>query len=154
MNLSTHFELSEFTTSETADRLGIDNAPPEWAIDRLQNLCVKILEPLRAALGTVLITSGYRCPALNKAVGGSATSSHMEGKAADLHVKGRSLAEVFNWLLAHKELGWDQLIREFEPRGWIHISYDSMRSRGVGLMASRGSNGKVIYRAQDTPIQV
>lgn len=150
--LSEHFTLDEFTRSETAERQDIDNTPPEFVIDNLQNLCVRVLEPLREALGPVLITSGYRCAALNVAIGGSKTSSHMEGKAADLSVKGKTLAEVYNWLLAHKdELGWDQIIREFPPRGWIHCSFDALRSRKQGLLASR-QNGKTVYAPQDTPV--
>ncbi len=154
MNLSSHFELEELIRSEVATRKGIDNTPPEWVIDNLQNLCVKILEPLRTALGPVLITSGYRCEQLNLAIGGSKTSSHMEGKAADLSVRGKTLAEVYNWLLAHKEpLMYDQIIREFPPGGWIHVSFDPAKNRRQGLLAT-AAKGKTIYLPQDTPVTV
>ena len=153
MNLSAHFELAEFVISQTATRMGIDNTPPEWAIDNLKNLCVKVLEPLRKALGPVVITSGYRCVALNKAIGGSTASAHMEGKAADISVKGKTLAEVYNWLQANaKVLMYDQIIREFPPGGWIHVGFDPARNRRQNLLASRGKDGKTSYSVQDAPV--
>lgn len=157
MNLSAHFTLDEMTSSQTAERQGIDNTPNEAQLDHLQNLCVKVLEPLREALGPVLISSGFRCLALNKAIGGvdrpGRVSQHTEGKAADISVKGKTLAEVYNWLLAHKELGWDQIIREFPPRGWVHVSLDALQARGHGLLATH-VDGRTIYTPQDTPVEV
>ena len=103
------------------------------------------------ALGPVHITSGYRSPALNVAIGGSKVSAHMEGKAADINVPGKSLAEVFNWLQANAP--YDQIIREFPPGGWVHVSYDVDRNRLQGLLAM-SENGKTVYRPQDGPVNV
>ena len=152
MNLSKNFTLEEMTFSETATTLEIDNTPSEEIIDNLQELCVKILEPLHDALGPVIITSGFRCLELNTARKGSKTSSHMEGKAADLSVKGKSLAEVYNWLFANREkVRYDQIIREFPPSGWIHVSYDPAKNRRQGLLAIK-VKGKTIYTPQDRPV--
>src|SRR5690606_6364327 len=88
MQLTKHFALAEFTRSDTARRLGIDNSPTPEHLENLRKLA-QTLEQLRAVLGhPIHITSGYRSPALNKAVGGSATSSHSEGLAADFHCPG------------------------------------------------------------------
>lgn len=85
MKLSENFSLSEFTRSETADRLGIDNTPSGEVVANLSELCRVVLQPLRDAWGKPLrINSGYRCPALNKAVGGVATSQHCKGCACDV----------------------------------------------------------------------
>lgn len=89
MRLSTHFTLDELTRSQTAQRLGLDNSPPEEVVPRLV-LLADMLERIRAALAAqagrpvpVVVTSGYRAPAVNRAVGGVATSDHSQGHAAD-----------------------------------------------------------------------
>ena len=83
--LSEHFRLTEFTTSLVAVTRRIDNTPPLSAVSNLQQLCLHVLEPLRAHLGhAVRINSGYRSPRLNAAVGGVKTSDHTRGCAADI----------------------------------------------------------------------
>ena len=151
MNLSPHFTLAEMTFSDTATRKGIDNTPSPEVIANLTALCVNVLEPLRAALGPVHITSGYRSPALNVAIGGSKVSAHMEGKAADVNVPGKTLAEVFNWLQANAP--YDQIIREFPPGGWVHCSFAGAQGRRKGLLAVH-EWGKTIYYPQDGPVNV
>lgn len=152
MNLSQNFTLEELVFSDTATRKGINNQPSEEVIDNLQLLCVHVLEPLRAALGPVVITSGYRSPKLNLAIGGSKNSSHMEGKAADLSVKGKTLAQAYNWLLANREkVRYDQIIREFPPGGWVHVSFDPARNRRQGLLAST-VKGATVYTPQDKSV--
>ena len=86
--LSPHFKLSEFVVSETASRHGIDNTPPEEAVENLRRLCQGTLEPLREALLLpVVITSGFRTKALNdKLAHSSERSQHMQGCAADFYV--------------------------------------------------------------------
>ena len=80
MRLTEHFKLSEFTNSSTATARGIDNTPNEQQIANLKRICEEILEPLRAFAGQpIIIGSGFRCPALNKAVGGVKNSQHMTG---------------------------------------------------------------------------
>ena len=83
--LTPHFRLSEFSRSATVDSLGIDNSVPKELIPSLKNLCEHVLEPLREHFGIpVVISSGYRCPALNRTVGGVSNSQHLKGEAADI----------------------------------------------------------------------
>ena len=86
MRLSKNFTLSEFTRSATASRKGIDNTPSAKDIVNLQHLVSKILQPMRNALGPIRITSGYRSPAVNRAIGGSTKSQHCKGQAADIQI--------------------------------------------------------------------
>ena len=87
MRLTEHFKLSEFTNSSTATARGIDNTPNEQQIANLKHICEEILEPLRAFAGQpIIIGSGFRCPALNKAVGGVKNSQHMTGEACDIRL--------------------------------------------------------------------
>ena len=80
-----YFTIAEMTRSDTADRLGIDNRLPKDLLPNVRRLIAEVLDPLREWYGKpVYINSGYRCEALNKAVGGSATSDHMKGRAADI----------------------------------------------------------------------
>lgn len=122
-----YFELDEFLRSDTAKRKGIDNTPTFEVVDHLDELVEKILDPLRSAYGKpITISSGYRCPALNRAVGGSSTSVHMLGYAADMTV-GDSFEDFCDfaqeWL--KKQLArFDQLITESNSRTgdkWLHI---------------------------------
>lgn len=120
--------MSEFTRSATADKLHIDNTIPEELIPNLKNLCEQVLEPLREHFGIpVVISSGYRCPQLNKAVGGVPNSQHQKGEAADivlppsLSSKPSALSLWFGWLRTNTH--FDQL--GFEQSGsikWIHVS--------------------------------
>ena len=87
MQLSKNFSLAELIRSNTAVTLGLDNSPPKSVIDNLKTLCERILQPLRDFFGVpITISSGYRCAALNKAVGGSSSSQHMTGEAADIQI--------------------------------------------------------------------
>lgn len=125
--LTPHFRLSEFTGSQTAARLRLDNTPPAGAIANLTALCNNVLEPLRAHYGRpIVISSGFRAPAVNRAIGGSPTSQHCKGEAADLEIPGVSNVDVARWIAAN--LAFDQLILEFytpgQPSsGWVHVSY-------------------------------
>ena len=131
MNLTEHFTLSEFVRSETADRRHIDNTPTVEVVANLRALCRNVLEPARVAFGSpIYITSGYRCPALNAAVGGKPTSQHLRGEAADLQVKGvRNLKRLYNAIKSHGV--FDQLLYETNRTGakWIHVSYTSYGNR-------------------------
>lgn len=121
-----YFELDEFINSSTAKKKGIDNTPSFEVVEHLDELVEKILDPLRAAYGmSIRVTSGYRCPALNKAVGGSDTSVHQIGYAADLQVGGsfdKFVAFVKDWLLK-TGTKFDQLLIEKNKSGerWVHI---------------------------------
>ena len=130
--LSEHFNLTEFTTSLVASTRRIDNTPPLSAVSNLQQLCLHVLEPLRAHLGhAVHINSGYRSPKLNAAVGGVKTSDHTRGCAADIFVPdAKTGREWFAWMMDN--LPFDQLIWETAPAGkacWIHVGYRAGRNR-------------------------
>ena len=123
MQLSNNFRLSEFTRSDTAKRLGIENecSSVEQVLN-LAYLCHMVLQPLRDKFGPIRITSGYRCPELNHAVGGASNSQHMRGEAADIYLpsvdKGKEYLAFLKTLPAVDELIW-------ERKGnvcWIHVS--------------------------------
>lgn len=114
MKLSEHFTLSEFEHSTTATKLGIDNRIPESLIPNLRRLCRQVLEPLRAHAGQpVTISSGYRSPALNRAVGGTQRSYHLQGRAADIPFHRDWYAYIRDHL-PHTEL--------INEGTWIHVS--------------------------------
>ena len=127
MQITPHFRLSEFVRSDTATRLGIDNSinDPE-IIANIKNLCEHVLEPLRAyANCPILINSGYRCPQLNAAVGGSRRSQHMKGEACDIRITDSATGNRwFRWM--KENLPFDQLVKERAHRSsssfWIHVS--------------------------------
>lgn len=127
--LSEHFKLSEFTQSGTARRHKVKNVPRPREVERLRFLCVKSLEPMRRRFGVIRITSGFRCKKLNALVGGSPTSQHVLGEAADIHTGGRELSEkMFGF--AKQNIPFDQLILEHNPAHgiyWLHISLRSDR---------------------------
>lgn len=134
MHLTRNFTLAEMLKSQAADRKGIDNTPADPAIvEALQAVAVNILQPVRDHFDrAVFVSSGYRCPALNTAIGGSATSQHMRGEAADFEVAGHSNFDVAEWI--RDNLEFDQLILEFytpgDPHsGWVHCSYVPDRCR-------------------------
>ena len=123
MQLSNNFRLSEFTRSDTVKRLGIENecSSVEQVLN-LAYLCHMVLQPLRDRFGPIRITSGYRCPELNRAVGGVKNSQHIRGEAADIHLP--SVEKGQEYLAFLKTLPiFDQLIWE-ENKGtcWIHVS--------------------------------
>lgn len=122
-----HFTIAEFVRSETADRKGIDNRLPKELLPNVRALVDKVLDPLREAYGKpIIVTSGYRCPALNKVVGGSATSQHMSGQAADITAGSRKENRRLFYLIQELGLDFDQLIWEkggSDGPDWVHVSY-------------------------------
>lgn len=125
MQLSKNFHLSEFTRSQTASRQNILNVPNSLHIKALQLLCQKVLQPIRDHFDKpVIISSGYRSPELNRAIGGSPKSQHMKGEAADFEIHGIDNYELAKWI--EKNLNYDQLILEFYTggnSGWVHVGY-------------------------------
>jgi hypothetical protein len=126
VKLTEHFSLREFERSDTAKRKGIDNTVPKALLPNIQALCENVLEPLRQHFGMpIYISSGYRCPALNRSVNGARKSQHMKGEAADIYIKNTEmpLKAIFDWMAKH--LDYDQIIWETRPNGrkWIHVSY-------------------------------
>ncbi len=140
MKLSPHFYLSEFTSSQTATRLMLDNIPGPQEIAALKLLCQKVLEPVRVHYNRpVRISSGYRSPAVNRAVRGSRNSQHAKGQAADFEIAGITNLALCRWM--EKKLDYDQLILEFyQPgvanSGWVHVSY-RLPNRNQELTARR-----------------
>ena len=131
IRLSDHFWLSEFTTSQTAARMGraivVEKGDPIFLA--LTALCIHVLEPVREQFGRIIISSGYRPPWLNAALPGTAEhSQHMDGEAADFTVPGRTVEEVARWI-AGSLLPYDQVIWEFNQ--WVHCSYSPRHRRKV-----------------------
>ena len=126
--MSTYFSIAELTKSPTATRLGIDNTPPNEVVACLRSLISEILDPIRIAWGSpITVTSGYRSPKLNKAVGGSASSQHLLGQAADIDVGGRAANRRLYDLILQLNLPFDQLIWEYgdnQGPAWVHISHN------------------------------
>lgn len=124
MNLSAHFTLQEMTASETAKRLHIVNTPNDIEIAHLTFLCKELLEPLRVFLRQpIIVTSGFRSAALNKAVGGAKNSYHLQGMAADIAISGPLMAQHCNDFL-QKLMSVDQIIYEQKGRArWLHIGW-------------------------------
>lgn len=151
--LTPHFKLSEFEASSKAEQYGIDNTPPEEAVEKLRRLCEGCLEPLREALGLpVVITSGFRTKELNDLLTHSSTSSqHMRGEAADFYVASTSsatdgaqrelLIKAFREILTNPKIDFDQMI--LYPT-FIHVSYVSREKNRHGILKAQG-NGKLSY---------
>jgi zinc D-Ala-D-Ala carboxypeptidase len=135
--LTAHFSLEELTFSSTAQRLGIDNTPDAEAVQRLM-VCAMGLEKIRALLGAPLhIDSGYRCPALNKAVGGVAKSAHVDGYAADFICPDYGSPLMIARAIAGSDIAFDQCICEGT---WCHVSFDP-KNRHQLLTAHFGPGG-------------
>jgi len=148
MNLSTNFSLKELTKSDTATRLGLDNTPDEATIENLKLLCQEVLQPIRDHFGkSVTVNSGYRSPESNAAVGGSKTSDHCLGRAADIEIEGISNPDLAHWIMDN--LDYTQLILEFYTQGqpnsgWVHVSYDPNNIKMQELTAVKVA-GKTQY---------
>lgn len=146
MNLTKNFTLAELTKSQQATRLGLSNEPTLEHQAALKALCVNVLQPARDALGPLTVNSGYRSAAVNHAVGGSATSQHSKGEAADIEGVNVTNFELAKWIA--NNCMFDQLILEgFDgtPRGgWVHVSYKNGYNRKQILTATF-KNGQADY---------
>jgi len=142
VQLSKNFNLSEFIASPTATAHDIDNTPPHDCIVNLKLLVKHILQPARDYMGEGLrITSGYRCHKLNKLVGGSPSSHHVYGCAADIIPISGDTLKLAKWIAHHCE--FNQLILEFgtpaKPE-WIHVAY-KLPNRKQILRSRHGGRG-------------
>lgn len=140
MNLSAHFTLEELTASKAAVQRGIDNSPSIAVLANLRRLAA-LLEQVRAAVGIPIhVSSGYRCAALNSVVGGSPSSAHMNGLAADISTSGLAPKDLATAIIV-SGVQFDQLIYEGT---WVHIGL----SRGVPrnqVLTAHFANGRVSY---------
>ena len=123
-----YFSIKEMTKSNTATAEGIDNTPDQTITNNLIKLIEAVLDPLREWYGKpIIVNSGYRCEALNKAIGGAKSSQHMLGEAADITVGSKEENEkLFNYIKDNLE--FDQLINESDF-SWVHVSYREGRLR-------------------------
>ena len=121
-----NFSISELITSDTANRLKINNMPDINSLDCMLDLICDCLQPIRDKIKKpMIITSGFRCYQLNKAVGGVANSQHTKGQAVDFHINGMSISDVIDFIVK-SGVPFDQLIDE---RTWVHISYRKGNNR-------------------------
>ncbi len=137
--LSPNFTLDEFTFSRTAARLGLDNTPDARTLKNLRQLAA-LLEQVRSALGDnpINISSGYRSPALNRAVGGSAHSAHMAGLAVDFTCPRYGSVLATARAVAKSGLPFDQVILEYGR--WVHLGITEDTELARGELLSIGSN--------------
>lgn len=140
MKVSANFDLETLTFSETATRKGIVNSPGPLEIENLKRLCTVVLEPLKKQFPKMIVSSAFRSRKLNAAIGGSATSEHVNGNAADIYVPGVSPKDVAIWCSKNIK-GFDQVIWEWN---WTHIGLRS-NPRGELLTARKGPDGKAVY---------
>ena len=138
MVISKNFRLKEFTASEDADRLGIDNTKvPDFAKNNIKELVYQILQPLRDATGKpIIINSGYRCLKLNSAVGGVPTSQHVYGQAVDIQIKKMTPYQIAQIVL-DLYLPFDQMILYND---FVHISIGTRDRRQ--LLYNKSYKGK------------
>jgi zinc D-Ala-D-Ala carboxypeptidase len=148
MNLTANFTLEELVKSETALRHDMDNTPGEKEIESLKRLCEQVLQPVRTHFQKgVKVNSGFRHPEVNAKVGGSKTSDHCKGQAADIEIPGVPNADLAIWIMDN--LQYTQLILEFytpgvPDSGWVHVSYDPANLKKENLTATK-QDGKTVY---------
>jgi zinc D-Ala-D-Ala carboxypeptidase len=136
--LSEHFSMGELIRSETAERKGIDNIPPDHLIPKLKRLCSEILEPIRLHYKKAFRpNSGYRSSTLNAEIGGSSTSQHCKAEAVDVEIPGVSNYELAVWV--KNNLDFDQVILECYRQGvpnsgWVHISLKDEEAANRGIV--------------------
>jgi uncharacterized protein YcbK (DUF882 family) len=148
MNLTANFTLAEMIKSETALRHDMDNTPGEAEIANLKALAENVLQPVRDHFGKgVKVNSGFRHPEVNAKVGGSKTSDHCQGQAADIEIPGVPNADLAQWIVDN--LDFRQVILEFytpgvPDSGWVHVSYVAGDNKKQVLTATK-KDGKTVY---------
>ena len=141
MKLTPNFTLSEMTKSDTALRLDMDNTPNAVQVENLKTLCEKVLQPVRDHFGKgVKVNSGFRHPQVNAAVGGSKTSDHCKGMAADIEIPGIANGDLAQWIVDNLE--FRQVILEFytpgvPDSGWVHVSFNPEDNKKQVLTAAK-----------------
>lgn len=146
--LSQNFSLLELVKSNQGTRQGIDNTPSEEVTNNLKTLVKCLLQPLRSKIGApIVVSSGYRSPELNKAIGGATNSDHCKGYAVDFEVFGIANDVLFEYIKSNFK--FTKLILEFwdekNPNGsWIHVSYNKDDLKCQCLKAVK-QKGKTVY---------
>jgi len=142
-----NFRYKEFIKSMTAIRYGINNIPTNETIwKNIENLAVNVLQPIRNEFGRIYISSGYRSPKLNIKIGGSSTSNHCRGEAADIEPleSGITLLDIFNFIVDKLDFRW--VICEYFKNGWIHIDYrEDNNIKGIKLK-DENHNYKIVTK--------
>jgi|TARA_R100000458_G_scaffold14680_1_gene12473 zinc D-Ala-D-Ala carboxypeptidase len=147
--ISKHISYKEGVRSNTATRKGIDNTPNDEQLENMKLVAEQVFEPLRIYVnGPIKINSFFRCPELNKAIGGSSKSQHCKGQAMDIddtfgHMTN---AEMYNFIKEH--LDFDQMIWEFgddDNPDWVHVSYVSSKDNRNRCLKAYKENGKTKY---------
>ena len=147
--ISKHISYKEAVHSNTAIRRGIDNTPTDDQLYFMEIVAEEVFEPLREWVGgPIKINSFYRCPELNTAIGGSATSQHCKGQAMDIDdTFGKATnAEMYNFIKEH--LDFDQMIWEFgddDNPAWVHVSYVSPEKNRNRCLKAYKENSKTKY---------
>lgn len=137
-----YFTVAEMSQSIVAKQRGIDNTPGPVETAALRSLVANILDPLREAIGKpIKVNSGFRSHKLNRAIGGSTSSQHLKGEAADIVVARMSTVDLCKKII-DMGLPFDQLIEEHGA--WVHVSF-STRNRREVLTARRNSSGRTYY---------
>tara|TARA_R100000458_G_scaffold58535_1_gene66771 strand:- start:471 stop:926 length:456 start_codon:yes stop_codon:yes gene_type:complete len=148
--ISKHISYKEGAYSNTAIRRGIDNNPDSKQLQNMKLIAEKVFEPLREHVGgPIKINSFFRCPELNKAIGGSSKSQHCHGQAMDIDdTYGKmSNSDMYDWI--KENLDFDQMIWEFgsdENPAWVHISYVSPALNRNRCLKAYKNNGKTKYK--------
>ena len=146
--LTRNFSLHELTKSETALRYDMENEPGSVEVANLVDLAAKVLQPIRDHYAKgVKVNSGFRHPDVNAKVGGSRTSDHCRGMAADIEIPGVPNAELAAWVKGNLE--FTQLILEFytpgiPDSGWVHVSFDPKNLKKQVMTATK-RDGKTVY---------
>lgn len=149
MQLSEHLSLAEVTRSESAKRNGISNEPTPEHLENFKLLANNVFEPIRNHFNIPIhISSGYRSAALNKKIGGVATSQHCFGEAIDIDMDNTSITnkQVFDFIKEH--VNFDQLIWEFGTTAnpdWVHVSYESTGKQRKQVLRATKQGGKSVY---------
>jgi len=141
MNMPPNFSISELTFSQTAARNSIDNTPDDEVLINLTQLAWTLQEIRDGIKSPIIVSSGYRGLALNTAIGGSKTSAHMKGMAADISTPSMTPLELAQWV-AENIAGYDQIIHEFGR--WVHLGL-AQAPRGQLLTAMK-EDGKTVYK--------
>lgn len=148
MNLTTNFSLAEMTRSDTALRLDLPNTPSQEQITNMQELAFNVLQKVRDHFAKgVKVNSGFRHPNVNAKVGGSKTSDHCKGMAADIEIPGVANADLAQWIVDN--CNFCQVILEFytigiPDSGWVHVSYNPADNKKQVLTATK-KDGKTVY---------